>query len=83
MATVNFTPNLRRHVSCPTARADGNILSEVLDKIFAGEPMLRSYIVDEQGALRKHMVIFIDGIAVKDRVRLSDPVPGDDATKVG
>ena len=35
--------------------------------------------LDEQGAVRKHMVIFLDGIALKDRVHLSDPVLREDS----
>ncbi|NNC99308.1 MAG: MoaD/ThiS family protein [Gammaproteobacteria bacterium] len=79
MATVNFTPNLRRHVNCPTTQADGETVAEVLGKVFAAEPLLRGYVLDEQGALRKHMVIFLDGIALKDRICLSDPIPRSDS----
>lgn len=79
MATVNFTPNLRRHVNCPTTQADGETVAEVLGKVFAAEPLLRGYVLDEQGALRKHMVIFLDGIALRDRVSLSDPIPRKDS----
>jgi hypothetical protein len=32
-------------------------------------------VLDDQSALRKHMNIFVDGNRVKDRIRLSDPVP--------
>jgi hypothetical protein len=79
MATVNFTPNLHRHVDCTTARAEGKTVGEVLEKVFSKEPLLRGYVLDEQGALRKHMVVFLDGVAVKDRTRLSDPVPCEDS----
>ena len=79
MASVNFTPNLRRHVNCPTTTASGDTVAEVLEKVFAHEPFLRGYVLDEQGALRKHMVIFLDGIALKDRVKLSDPVTHDNS----
>lgn len=79
MAIVNFTQNLKRHVNCPETVSDGRTVAEVLGKVFDQEPFLEGYIVDEQGALRKHMVIFIDGIALKDRVKLSDPIPRDDS----
>ena len=74
MAEVAFTPNLQRHVECPRREAPGTTLREVLDGVFAENPRLRGYVVDERGALRKHMIVFIDGRQISDRERLSDPV---------
>lgn len=74
MATVSFTPNLARHVECPASRVEGETVRAVLDRVFADNPRLRGYIVDETGALRRHMVIFIDGDQIDDRETLSDPV---------
>ena len=74
MATVVFTPNLKRHVECPTETVAGETVRAVLDVVFAQNPRLRGYIVDEQGSLRRHMSIFIDGQQIADRDRLSDPV---------
>ena len=33
----------------------------VLDAVFAKNPRLRGYVLDDQGALRQHMVVFVDG----------------------
>jgi molybdopterin synthase sulfur carrier subunit len=77
MAHVVFTPNLQRHIACPPADAPGGPLRAVLDAVFADNPRLRGYVLDEQGALRKHMIVFISGEQVRDRVGLSDPVPAD------
>jgi molybdopterin synthase sulfur carrier subunit len=74
MAKVIFTANLRRHVDCPTAEADGATVREVLERVFALNERARSYVLDDQAALRKHMAVIVDGHSVKDRVRLSDPV---------
>lgn len=74
MALVVFTENLKRHVDCPDAEADGATVREVLERVFAERPRLRGYVVDERGALRKHMTIFVDGEAIRDRMLLSDPV---------
>lgn len=74
MAEVTFTPNLKRHVDCPTVQVPGGTVAEVLDRVFADNPRLRGYVVDEHGALRKHMVIFIDGQQIVDRERLGDAV---------
>jgi hypothetical protein len=74
MAEVTFTPNLKRHVDCPTVEVAGATVAEVLATVFADNPRLRGYVVDEHGALRKHMVVFIDGQQIVDRDRLADPV---------
>jgi molybdopterin synthase sulfur carrier subunit len=74
MAVVVFTPNLKRHVECPDREVPGATVGEVLDRVFAENPRLRGYVVDERGALRRHMSVFIDGRQITDRERLSDPV---------
>jgi molybdopterin synthase sulfur carrier subunit len=74
MAKVAFTPNIQRHVPCPEAEASGATVGEVLDKVFADNTQARSYVLDDQGALRKHMIIFINGEVIRDRTKLSDPV---------
>ena len=66
--------NLRRHVDCPTVDVEGTTVREVLDRVFAANPRLRGYIVDERGVLRKHMSVFVDGAQLIDRETLSDPV---------
>ena len=47
---------------------------EVLDAVFASNERARGYVLDEHGAVRKHMVIFIDGTMIRDRITLADPV---------
>ena len=74
MVKVVFTPNIQRHVACPDAEAPGRTVRDVLDAVFADNPKARSYVLDDQGALRRHMTIFLDGAAIADRTRLSDPV---------
>ena len=74
MATVAFTPNLRRHVECPTEQVDGATVRAVLEVVFAANPRLRGYVLDDQGALRRHMMIFVDGQQIADRDGLSDAV---------
>ena len=74
MARIVFTPNIQRLVECPEAEAAGGSVREVLDTVFASNPQARSYVLDDQAALRRHMTIFVDGRAIRDRVRLSDPV---------
>lgn len=77
MAEVHFTANLQRHVPCPQVKAEGGTVREVLDRVFADNNILRGYVLDEQSALRKHMGIIVDGVVLRDRDRLSDPVKPD------
>jgi sulfur-carrier protein len=74
MPRVVFTPNLQRHIHCPPTDADGRTVRQVLDAVFAANPPARGYVLDDQGRLRKNMVIFVDGSIIADRSALSDPV---------
>lgn len=74
MTKVLFTANIQRHVGCPEAHAAGTTVRDVLEAVFADNPQARSYVLDDQAALRKHMTLFVDGRSVRDRVRLSDAV---------
>ena len=49
-------------------------MREVLDAVFAENPRLRGYVLDDQGRLRKHVVVFIDGQVIRDRSGLGDAV---------
>lgn len=75
MARVSFTKNLRRHVDSPEIEVDGSTVNEVLEAVFAANPRVRGYVLDDQGALRKHMAVFVDGEQIGDRAALSDPAP--------
>ena len=75
MPLVRFTQNIQRHIACPPRDVAGTSLRAVLEGYFAGNAAARSYVLDDQGALRKHMAIFINGEPVLDRRDLADPVP--------
>lgn len=77
MARVVFTRNLQRHVECPPVTVDAGTVAEALNLVFADLPQLKGYVVDEQGSLRKHMVVFVDGEQITDRRHLTDAVPVD------
>jgi molybdopterin converting factor small subunit len=79
MTQVSFTENLRRHVECPPVAVAGSTVREVLDAVFADNPMLRSYILYDQGRVRRHVNVFINNEVVSDRLKLSDAVgPSDE-----
>jgi len=74
MPKVSFTQNLKRHLSAPRAEVPGTTVREALEAVFEDNPMLRSYIIDDQGRLRKHVVVFVDGEMIEDRDGLTDEV---------
>ena len=74
LVSVQFTRNLQRHVSCPSARHAGATVAEVLSSYFADHPEVRHYVLDDQGGVRQHVTVFVGGSTISDRVRLSDAV---------
>jgi sulfur-carrier protein len=77
MPHIAFTMNIQRHVSCPEMDVTGTTVREALDHVFRENPAARGYVLDEHGAVRPHMAIFVDGRQVRDRTSLSDPVRAD------
>ena len=75
MAHLTFTQNIQRHIKCPVCEAGGATVREVMDAVFASNETARGYVLDDAGALRRHMIIFVNGRAIVDRISLSDPVP--------
>jgi len=77
MPRVVFTSNLQRHVACPERDVSGATVAQALAAVFAEAPRVREYVLDEQGHVRKHVAIYVDGRRIVDRERLSDGVaPG-------
>src|SRR5687768_9101021 len=72
MPRLHFTQNLQRHVSLPPEDVPGATVREVLEAAFAKNPRARGYVLDDQGALRHHVVVFLDGEMIADRRHLSD-----------
>ena len=55
----------------------GLTVREALDSAFQNDPPLRGHVLDADGRLRKHVVVFVDGGMVEDREGLTDPVDHD------
>ena len=77
MPQVTFTPNLQRHLACPPRAVPGCTVAATLQAVFADHPALRGYVLDDQGQLRRHVTIFVDGQMIEDRACLTDPVRED------
>ena len=69
---VTIGANLQRHMPRPTSQVNGATVGEVLRNMFQADALLGTYVLDEQGRLRKHVNIFLNNASVKDRLRLGD-----------
>jgi sulfur carrier protein ThiS len=82
MATIVFTQQLRRFTETPEVTTGAATLREALEIAFAVNPRLRGYVLDEQGHLRQHVAVFVDGNRVADRIALNDPLRADSSVHV-
>lgn len=49
-------------------------VQQALTQAFAANERLKTYVLDDQGHLRKHMRILVDGVAIKDLKTFNDAV---------
>lgn len=73
MAQIFLTPHLRRLVPKQPVQVEASSLPQALEGLFVSHPKVRSYVVDDQGHLRRHVTIFIDGeqVTYKDSLQRS------------
>ncbi len=80
MARVKFTRHLVRFF--PTlgdkVSVSGQNVAEIIAALDEEFPGLAAYIVDDQGAVRRHVNIFIGKELIHDRINLLDPVGEND-----
>ena len=82
MPTVEFAPALTRHVPCAPQAVEAATLQDALDNAFLAAPALRGYVLDEQGAVRKHVAVFVNARMIADRARLDLPLRREDKVMV-
>ena len=78
MPRVVFTSALQRHIEVPEHDVEAKSVGGALEAVFLKTPRLRAYILDDDGAVRKHIAIWIGGQAIQDRKTLSDEVKPED-----
>ena len=74
MPTIHLTSHLRRVAPAGPIRVEAATLGAALDAYFAEAPRVRSYILDDQGRLRRHVAVFIDGELLIDKKDLGRAV---------
>jgi molybdopterin converting factor small subunit len=79
MPRVELTPHLRRYFPAlgETTEVEGATVAEVVAALEERHPGLAGYLLDDRGALRKHVNIFVGDRRVRDRERLRDEVAAD------
>jgi sulfur-carrier protein len=78
LTRIRFTSALTRFVAAPPAEVGAGTVGEALNQVFAAQPALRGYVLDDQGALRRHVAVYVSGRPVGDRIGLADPVGPED-----
>lgn len=79
MPEVTFTRHLRLHFpDLEGMEVAAGTVAEIVAQLEGRYPGIAAYLVDDHGALRKHVNIFINDDLVEDRARLSDRVSGSD-----
>jgi hypothetical protein len=67
MITIFIPQQLRNYTGgATTATAAGKTVDEALHDLDARFPGIRFRVIDEQGRIREHMRIFVDGERVRD-----------------
>ncbi len=78
MAIIKFTSALKRfYPNLDDTEIEVENISEVLEELEKTYQGINNYLIDETGALRKHVNIFVDGALIEDREKLSDALEKD------
>ena len=78
MPGIAFSPNILSHVDVDVNRVSAQSVRDALEEVFTHHPRLRSYLFDDDGSVRKHIAVIVNGEPVTDRDFLSDPVGEED-----
>ena len=77
MAQLHFTSWLRELVPDGPLEASGATVGDALAELFKERPHVRGYVLDDRGALRKHVCIFADGVRLPHAAALSQTIAPD------
>jgi molybdopterin converting factor small subunit len=83
MPRVRFTSHLRKFFpGLDSMTVEAETVADLVAALNRQHPGIADYLIDEQGALRKHVNIFVGETLVHDRRALSDTLDTDDEVYV-
>ncbi|WP_368562315.1 hypothetical protein [Pseudoxanthomonas sp. UTMC 1351] len=53
---------------------EGDTVDQALGSLFLLYPSLRGYVLDEQGTVRHHVAVIVEGEAIRDKQNLGQPL---------
>jgi molybdopterin synthase sulfur carrier subunit len=78
MPRVRFTHHLVRYFpKLQDGDFEGTTLAELISSVDRAHPGIAGYLCDDRGSIRTHVNVFIGDELMRDRERLSDPLPRD------
>lgn len=79
MAKIKFTSALKRFFPTLTeTEVEGETVKEVLSNVEKVYPGISGYLMQDDGTLRKHVNIFVQGDLIEDRIKLKDKINHND-----
>lgn len=83
MITVEFTSLLEQFFpGLKPVTVNAENLSQMIDELDLLYPGIAGYLRDEQGSLRPHVNIFINGSMLQDRLKLGDTLNSNDSVNI-
>ena len=74
MARIAFTRHLQAVGPSDLVVYEGATVGQLIDAVAADYPRLKGYVLDDQGRVRKHIAIFVDGEMKQRSSALTLPV---------
>ncbi len=82
--TVTFIPAPLRRLTNGAARVEvpASSVAELLDRLEARYPGVRSYLLDEHGALRAYVNVFVNATEIRSLAGLQTPLAAGDEVSI-
>ncbi len=77
MPCIVFAPAIQRHVAMPALDVGAATVAAALQAASPASRACAATRLDDQGSLRRHVALFVDGVQVRDRRGLGDPLQDD------